>query len=123
MTAVVREILDWRGSSLANIEADNRFAKQAAKVVSDEAVAATDVEHVGPRRQHARHFQRHIVRAPHLAAASHALEATFDRGEYSGHDTCCSNASASMFVWKIRPAAEARARNSRHVTACGRMHS
>jgi len=47
-------------------------------MMRDKAVAATDVEHAhartGSRWERARHFQRHVVGAAHLATPSHALE-------------------------------------------------
>ena len=57
------------------------FFKETAEMMRDETVAATDVEHVGPRRQHTRHFQRHVVRAANFAPSSHAPEAALDRGQ------------------------------------------
>jgi hypothetical protein len=49
--------------------------------VRDKTITATNVEHVGPRRQHTRHLQRHVVRAADFAPSSHAPEAALDRGE------------------------------------------
>ena len=81
MPAVVREILDVRGGTLADVEPYDRFADQRAEMVRDKTITATNVEHVGPRRQHTRHLQRHVVRAADFAPSSHAPEAALDRGE------------------------------------------
>src|SRR5690242_16134412 len=81
MPAVVRQILDLRRSAVADVETDHGFAQQTAEMMRDETVAATDVKHVGPRRQHTRYFERHVVRAANFAPSSHAPEAALDRGQ------------------------------------------
>ena len=54
-------------------------------MMRDEAVAATDVEHVGLRRKHARDFERHVISSANLAPPPHTLEATFDRCSQTRH--------------------------------------
>ena len=54
-------------------------------MMRDEAIAATDVEHVRLRRQHTRDFERHVISSTNLTAPSHALEATFDGGGQADH--------------------------------------
>src|SRR5689334_14601476 len=81
MPAVVSQILDLRSGAVADVETHDGFADETAEMMRDEAVAAPDVEHVGPGRQHTRHFQRHVVRAANLAPSSHAPEAAFYCGE------------------------------------------
>ena len=78
VSAVVRQIIDPRRSVACDIETDHGRAEHALQVMRDEAVATADVEYVGPRRQHAGHFKRHIVCSPDFAPPSHALEATLD---------------------------------------------
>ena len=78
MPPIVRKIIDARGSAAADVETNHCRAEHALQVVRDEAIATADVEHVGAWRQHAGHFERHVVCSPDLAASSHALEATFD---------------------------------------------
>ena len=78
MPAVVRKILDTRISAPADVKTNHVCAEHALQVVRDEAVAAADVEYVGPRRQHIGYFKRHVVCSPDFASPSHALEATLD---------------------------------------------
>ena len=78
MPAIVRQIIDARGSAACDIQANHRRAEHALQVVRDEAIAAAYVEDIGPRRQHAGDFERHVVCSPDLAASAHALEATLD---------------------------------------------
>ena len=76
MPAIVRQKIDARGSAACDIQANHSRAEHALQVVRDEAIAATDIEDIGPRRQHSGDFERHIVCSPDLAASAHALEAT-----------------------------------------------
>jgi hypothetical protein len=48
-------------------------------MVRDESVAATNVEHVCLRGQHACDLERHVVRAPDFSSSSHAPEAALNR--------------------------------------------
>ncbi len=78
MPSVIRKIIDPRGSAASNIQTNHCRPQHALQVVCDEAITTTHVEDVRPRRQHAGHFQRHVVCSPDLAASAHALEAALD---------------------------------------------
>jgi hypothetical protein len=78
MTAVVRKVIDTRSSAAADVQSNDGSPKHALQVVRDEAIAATDVEHVGAWRKHTRDFKRHVVCSSNFSSASHAVEATFD---------------------------------------------
>jgi hypothetical protein len=79
-TPVVGKVIDASGSAAADIQADDRCAEDALQMMRDKAIAAADVENVCAWRQHLRHFKRHVVCSSDFSAASHALEAPFDRG-------------------------------------------
>jgi hypothetical protein len=101
MPAIVRQILNVRGRAVADVDPDHGFADEAAQMMRDETVAAADVEHVGPRRQYTRYFERHIVRSPNLAPSSRALEAALDCGEYIGHaPRICNDGASAIFLKK-----------------------
>lgn len=80
MPAIVRQVVDASGCVSADVETDYSRTEHALQVMGDETVAAADVEHVRARWQHPGDFERHVISAAHLAASSHALDATFDRG-------------------------------------------
>jgi len=79
MTAIVRQVVDASIGVAAYIQSNYISAEHALQMMRDEPVATADVENIRARRQHIHDFERHVVSATHLAAASHALEATFDR--------------------------------------------
>src|SRR5262245_36248847 len=78
MTAVVGQIVDASRSLTTDIQSNHGGAKHALQVMRDETVATADVEYVCAWRQHLRDLERHVVSSSDLAAASHALEATFN---------------------------------------------
>ena len=78
MPPVVWKIIDARGGAAGDVETNDSRAEHALQVVRDEAIPTADVEDVGPRRQHAGYFQRHVICSPDLAAPAHTLEATLD---------------------------------------------
>ena len=79
MPAIIGKIIDACGRGWSNVQSNHRCAEQTLQVMRDEAVAATDVEHLGARRKHARHFERHVVRSSNFSSSSHSVEATLDR--------------------------------------------
>src|SRR5688572_1594983 len=81
VAAVIGQIIDACGGAFSDVQSDDGGSQHSAEMMRDKTVAATNVEHVGARRQCARHFQRHIVGAAHLAAPSHALETALDQCE------------------------------------------
>ena len=78
--AVVWQIVDARGSAVADVQSNYGRAEHASKMMRDEAVSATHVEYVRTRRQHTRDFERHVVCSPNFSATAHSVEATFNRG-------------------------------------------
>jgi hypothetical protein len=78
VAAVVGQVIDARRGAVSDVETDYGRAEHALQMMSDETVAAADVENVSAWRQHARDFERHVVCATDLAASSHSFEATFD---------------------------------------------
>ena len=78
VTAIVRQVVDASIGVAADIQPDDGSAEHALEMMRDEPVTTADVENIRARRQHLHDFERHVVSATHLAAASHALEATFD---------------------------------------------
>ena len=76
--AIVRQIINASGGVAGDVQANHGRAEHASQMMRDEAVATADVEHVGPRRQYAGNFERHVICSPDLAASSHALEAAVD---------------------------------------------
>ena len=85
MATIVREIIDARGGVVADVESNHCGPQQSLQMMRDEAIAAADVEHVRSRRQHTGDFKRHVICSTHLAASSHALEATFDGCSQTDH--------------------------------------
>src|SRR5438067_9707691 len=74
--AVGAQIFDLCVSSLGYIESDHCRAEQCRQVMRDETIAAAHVEHARAMRQHARHFQRHVVSLAHLMAAALSASAS-----------------------------------------------
>ena len=78
MPAVVWQVVDARGGAVADVETNDSRTEHAAKMMGDEAVAASDVEYVCAWRKHTRDFERHIVCSSDFSSPSHAAEAAFD---------------------------------------------
>ncbi|MEN3329658.1 MAG: hypothetical protein V7638_4465 [Acidobacteriota bacterium] len=85
MAAIVRKIIDLSSGLFADVQPNHRRAQQPLQMMRDEAIAATDVEHVRLRGQHTRDFERHVISSTNLAAPSHAFEATLDRCSQTLH--------------------------------------
>lgn len=79
MPSVVRQVIDPSGGGVAShIQPDDSCPEHALQVMGDETVTTTDIEYIGIRRKYFHDFECHVVSATNLAAASHALEASFD---------------------------------------------
>jgi len=78
MAAVVREVIDACRCAVADVQSNDGGPKQSGQMMRDKSIAASNVKNVSSRWQRARHFQRHIVGAAHLASPSHALETALD---------------------------------------------
>jgi len=76
--AIVRQIVDASGCVATHIQSHYSRAEHALQVMRDETIATAYVKHTSARRQDLRDLERHVVSTAHLAAPSHALDATFD---------------------------------------------
>jgi hypothetical protein len=83
VAAIIGEVINPSSGAVSNVQTDYGCAEHALQVMCDETIAAADVEYGGSRRKHTGDFERHVICSTDFAAASHAVEATFD---------CCGQA-------------------------------